>query len=1058
MQHQQPSWKDDHEPNRNADLPVMIDDNTIDNADARGALGQFIERSTSAPPASSTDQVDSFVGSKLLAHVNGSPNQGSISGAFRSSSVVDSQATTPVSGNPRYGENPAPESDTFRAAFLSNMIDNSGRATAPATHLSPGIFGQTQTSASSRAVIGDTRAVEFGFGSTSTDRSGIGFDPFQRSHSAAPSSPAIAPPPGLPALDRAGSVGLATPPSNDLVRRPASTGLLDSSGSSALRPAAKTLMDLIQEDYPPEDTSPNYFANQAPVVGQQLYGQEETKPSYLSPGEQFQSRPIEHLQNQVQQLRLDTNNGHVQQMQQVPGLQVGAREPSPALVMQQNQSLMAQRYVPTGFEGRDSVNPDIPSSLYPVGQSRPQQQHQIQTQQLHTQQQQPMYVSGTPVRQSQQGAIISGLDGQQQVFYQQQVEVSPSTRLQAQVLPNGQTVYIQAPAPPPQQPNSYSYTTIQYHPQTGHTISEQPQQQTRIISTGPAPMIRQSDGSLIPAMGMQDANTASTPLIRQSDGSLIPAIGIQEASNASTPLIRQSDGSLVPAIGIQDANGAQVTYWPSDVAAQTQAQGGVVIVGAQGTTSQIPQPVPVRHVTSVQQANGVEHHLSPGQQQRHGGQQHVQQHGQQHGSHQYGRGGREKGGGTPGGGARSRRGGNQARRAEPKGHSTSSPLLEEFRTNKSRQWTVPQIEGHVVEFCQDQNGSRFIQQRLELGDRLEQDVVVREILPSIRRLRNDVFGNYVVQKLLDFGSPQVRASIRDTLEGEMLQLSLQMYGCRVVQKALESLEEDDLSRLLAEFHHNVLSCIHDQNGNHVIQKCIEVFNSRAKAAEARRDFESAQRAREQIDFVINDVLVNATTLSCHPFGCRVLQRILEHCDETRKTKLLDEVMKSHKRLLDDQYGNYVIQHVLQYGRVKDRDSILAIVVENGLLSLSRQKFASNVVEKLLKYGNGPQRKAIAREMLKTADDASPSNNQGGDTSVVLLMVRDAYANYVVQTTLDVVPNSDERTLLLKELNRHSEELVSDSFARDTARRMLFSYVILSLSTTAKLYICETYCR
>lgn len=52
------------------------------------------------------------------------------------------------------------------------------------------------------------------------------------------------------------------------------------------------------------------------------------------------------------------------------------------------------------------------------------------------------------------------------------------------------------------------------------------------------------------------------------------------------------------------------------------------------------------------------------------------------------------------------------------------------------------------------------------------------------------------------------------------------------------------------------------------------------------------------------------------------------------------------------------------------------------------------------------------------------NGPAGVHSVVLLMVRDAYANYVVQTTLDVVPESDEKRLLLDELNAHSEELVS----------------------------------
>jgi pumilio RNA-binding family len=299
----------------------------------------------------------------------------------------------------------------------------------------------------------------------------------------------------------------------------------------------------------------------------------------------------------------------------------------------------------------------------------------------------------------------------------------------------------------------------------------------------------------------------------------------------------------------------------------------------------------------------------------------------------------------------------------------------------------------VVEFCQDQNGSRFIQQRLEVGNVGEKEVVMAEVLPAVRRLRNDVFGNYVVQKLFDFGTPRMKGDLRETLQGEMLQLSFQMYGyvqsdrmclivrfrhrlltnwlyfiysCRVVQKALESLDETDLPRLLMEFHNNVLSCIHDQNGNHVIQKCIEVMSKKSKKAREDGDAAGADFFSEQIDFIIDDILGNVASLSCHPYGCRVLQRILEHCVEPKKSRALDEISLVHKTLLDDQYGNYVIQHVLQFGRHSDRDSILKIVAENGLLLLSRQKFASNVVEKLLKYGTAQQRRTVVREMLKVS--------------------------------------------------------------------------------------------
>ena len=89
---------------------------------------------------------------------------------------------------------------------------------------------------------------------------------------------------------------------------------------------------------------------------------------------------------------------------------------------------------------------------------------------------------------------------------------------------------------------------------------------------------------------------------------------------------------------------------------------------------------------------------------------------------------------------------------------------------------TPFLQGHVVEFCLDQNGSRFIQQRLEVADAIEKKAVINELVPSIRELQNDVFGNYVIQKLFEFGNDDIRMDLKNTLKGNMMLLSLQMYG------------------------------------------------------------------------------------------------------------------------------------------------------------------------------------------------------------------------------------------------------------------------------------------
>lgn len=81
----------------------------------------------------------------------------------------------------------------------------------------------------------------------------------------------------------------------------------------------------------------------------------------------------------------------------------------------------------------------------------------------------------------------------------------------------------------------------------------------------------------------------------------------------------------------------------------------------------------------------------------------------------------------------------------------------------------------------------------------------------------------------------------------------------------------------------------------------------------------------------------------------------------------------------------------------------------------------------------------------------PAGSEG--TSVVLLMVRDAYANYVVQTTLDVISESEEKRLLLEELNAHSQELVSLLLSVRALLLLIFlTYVFLQRNYTFAKHI------
>jgi len=132
--------------------------------------------------------------------------------------------------------------------------------------------------------------------------------------------------------------------------------------------------------------------------------------------------------------------------------------------------------------------------------------------------------------------------------------------------------------------------------------------------------------------------------------------------------------------------------------------------------------------------------------------------------------------------------GNSAvRRGKGDNGAVKSRLLEDFRNNRHPNLQLRDLTNHVVEFSQDQHGSRFIQQKLERASLSDKQIVFAEILTSSYCLMTDVFGNYVIQKFFEHGSYEQKQTLAGRLRGNVLSLALHMYGCRVIQKALETL-------------------------------------------------------------------------------------------------------------------------------------------------------------------------------------------------------------------------------------------------------------------------------
>ncbi|CCE65846.1 hypothetical protein TPHA_0N00650 [Tetrapisispora phaffii CBS 4417] len=345
-----------------------------------------------------------------------------------------------------------------------------------------------------------------------------------------------------------------------------------------------------------------------------------------------------------------------------------------------------------------------------------------------------------------------------------------------------------------------------------------------------------------------------------------------------------------------------------------------------------------------------------------------------------------------------------------------SALLEEFRNNTTnKQYTLKDIHGHTLEFCKDQHGSRFIQHELAVVKPSEKEIIFNKIRDHILELSDDVFGNYVIQKFFEFGSETQRKVLVENFRGKMIKLSMQMYACRVIQRALEFIEPDQKIELVLELKDCVLPMIKDQNGNHVIQKAIEHIPI------------------SEISFILQSLTGQIYHLSTHAYGCRVIQRLLEFGSKENQTAILEELFDFIPYLIQDQYGNYVIQYLLQQKeedleqenfspRIKKAKQEIINIVSENVVDFSKHKFASNVVEKTILYGNKEQRKTILSQILPHDLKHASSLN---DDDPMILMMRDQFANYVVQKLVGVT-EGEEKKLIVVAIRSYLEKLNSSN--------------------------------
>eukprot|EP00522_Entomoneis_paludosa_P015326 CAMPEP_0172440012 /NCGR_PEP_ID=MMETSP1065-20121228/817_1 /TAXON_ID=265537 /ORGANISM="Amphiprora paludosa, Strain CCMP125" /LENGTH=1005 /DNA_ID=CAMNT_0013188789 /DNA_START=254 /DNA_END=3268 /DNA_ORIENTATION=- len=315
----------------------------------------------------------------------------------------------------------------------------------------------------------------------------------------------------------------------------------------------------------------------------------------------------------------------------------------------------------------------------------------------------------------------------------------------------------------------------------------------------------------------------------------------------------------------------------------------------------------------------------------------------------------------------------------------SDPAIASLYASPQRP-PLDSLLGQVRRLSRDQVGCRLVQQALDEEGPMAASLVLQEGLPFWGEAMVDPFGNYLFQKILEKVTPEERVMLVKSVSARLVNASLNLHGTRSVQKVVELCAQDEDNGVLhqnaeGESASDILMdalapaaarlCI-DSHGNHVIQRIILKLGPKYS------------------EFVFDAVANSVGDVARHRHGCCVIQRCLDSPPSEARSHLVHRIVEKALELMQDAYGNYVVQYVLDVCSDEDVHAVCESVVGKVNL-LAIQKFSSNVMEKCLERCSERVKEMYMEEM--------------SDAERVRELMMDPFGNYVVQRALSVATHT-----------------------------------------------------
>ena len=352
--------------------------------------------------------------------------------------------------------------------------------------------------------------------------------------------------------------------------------------------------------------------------------------------------------------------------------------------------------------------------------------------------------------------------------------------------------------------------------------------------------------------------------------------------------------------------------------------------------------------------------------------------------------------------------------------------IENFQNKKNNQKLKSQIsiqDLNIINLIindipsqKKENNYHYLQMKILHNPIYANEILYPYLYPYMITLLNDQFGNYIYQSFIEILNTKNLYNFLYVIKNNFNEISCSKNGTRVIQKVIEKLTNikqgnNIIQKSLIEMlKGKIFELSNDENANHIIQKFIINIQYPYN------------------NFIYEELYENFIYIAITKYGCCVIQKCLINGNKEQKEKIVCLILENTFSLITNQFGNYVYQCIILLKDEKINYKIFEIIY-NKIIPLCKEKYSSNVIEKILDINNP----ILVNQLI---EDITKNDNK------IIELLTNKYGNYIIQKILNI---STEKNLIYRILNIIAKNIIiinNVPFGKQLINKLIDKYPIL----------------